>query len=184
VTLDRSVVALLVVLLFATACDNSAAPVLPVGQGSPPASAGPSVAPPPASGSPPQPGTLPNAGLTPGEVFAGVTAAQVCVSGYAGRARNVLLDQYRQVYAAYGIPYPEPAGTYELDHLVPLELGGDNANRNLWPEPAAPVPGFHQKDELENYLHDAVCAGRMQLSDAQAGIAANWLLLYHRYLQP
>jgi hypothetical protein len=129
-------------------------------------------------------GSLPNHGLTPGESFTGVTAQQVCVSGYAGRARNVLREQYLQVYASYGIPYPEPSGTYELDHLVPLELGGDNSNRNLWPESAAPVPGFHQKDQLENYLHDAVCSGRMALADAQAGIASDWIALYRLYLQP
>jgi hypothetical protein len=128
-------------------------------------------------------GSLPNHSLTPGESFAGVTAQQICVSGYAGRARNVVRDQYVQVYASYGLPYPEPSGSYELDHLVPLELGGDNSNRNLWPEAASPVPGFHQKDQLENYLHDAVCAGRMALADAQAGIAADWISFYRRYLQ-
>jgi hypothetical protein len=125
---------------------------------------------------------LPNPALTPGEVFVDVTAAQVCVSGYASSVRNVIHEQYLAVYASYGIPYPEAPGSYELDHLVPLELGGDNADRNLWPEPAAPVPGFHEKDELENYLHDAVCGGRMTLADAQRGIAANWALLYKEYL--
>ncbi|HVC99776.1 MAG TPA: hypothetical protein VNG93_01350 [Candidatus Dormibacteraeota bacterium] len=69
-------------------------------------------------------------------------------------------------------------------HLVPLELGGDNSGRNLWPEPASPSPGFHQKDDLENYLHDAVCGGRMNLPDAQRGIASNWALLYQEYLHP
>jgi len=125
---------------------------------------------------------LPNSALTPGETFADATAVQVCVSGYAGRVRNVLREQYFQLYAAYGLAYPQPSGAYELDHLIPLELGGDNSDRNLWPEPAAPVPGFHQKDELENVLHDQVCTGRLTLADAQHGIAADWLALYHRYL--
>ena len=127
---------------------------------------------------------LPNPALTPGETFAGVTSAQVCVRGYASSVRNVTHEQYLAVYAEYGIPYPEPPGTYELDHLVPLELGGDNSDRNLWPEPAAPAPGFHQKDDLENYLHDAVCAGRLNLVDAQRGIASDWALLYQEYLHP
>ena len=127
---------------------------------------------------------LPNPGLTPGETFPRVTATPVCVSGYAGSVRNVTHDQYVAVYGEYGIPYPEPAGTYELDHLVPLELGGDNSDRNLWPEPASPIPGFHQKDELENYLHDAVCGGRMSLGDAQRGIASNWAFLYQEFLHP
>jgi hypothetical protein len=178
-------VALLLVLLAAFACDTGPAPPNL-------ATASPPVSPPPAATpvasntgtpAPALPGSLPNHRLTPGETFAGVTAQQVCVSGYAGRARNVLPEQYRQVYASYGISYPEPSGTYELDHLVPLELGGDNTNGNLWPEPAAPVPGFHQKDQLENYLHDVVCGGRMALADAQAGIASDWIALYRLYIQ-
>jgi hypothetical protein len=127
-------------------------------------------------------GVLPKTSLTPGEIFADVTAPEICVSGYASRARNVLREQYLQVYAAYGLAYPQPPGTYELDHLIPLELGGDNSDRNLWPEPALPAPGFHQKDELENVLHDQVCAGRLALADAQRGIAADWVALYQRYL--
>jgi hypothetical protein len=180
----RQALVILLVLSTVAACDlvqpaavTAPSPAVAVVVAEPQPSAGPASA-------PLAKGTLPDRNLTPGEVFAGITASAVCVSGYAGRARKVLREQYVQVYAGYGIPYPEPAGTYELDHLVPLELGGDNANRNLWPEASLPVPGFHQKDELENYLHDAVCAGRMQLADAQAAIAGNWLDLYHRYLQP
>ena len=131
---------------------------------------------------PPIAGVLPSSALTPGEVFADATAAQVCVFGSTRRIRNVLREQYLQIYAAYGLAYPQPPGTYQLDHLIPLELGGDNSDRNLWPEPAGPVPGFHQKDELENVLHDEVCTGRLALADAQHGIAADWVALYRRYL--
>jgi hypothetical protein len=133
---------------------------------------------------PPRGAVRPNPRPTPGENFPGITAAEVCVSGYAGSVRGVTRDQYLAVYAGYGIAYPEPAGTYELDHLVPLELGGDNSDRNLWPEPASPVPGFHQKDDLENHLHDAVCSGRMSLGAAQRGIESDWALLYQEYLRP
>jgi len=184
--LPAPAVALLLVLFAAAACDSGqAAPSPPAASpaGSPPPAATPLAA--TASALPPPPsGSLPNRSRTPGETFPEVTAQDVCVAGYAGRARNVLVEQYRQVYASYGIAYPEPSGTYELDHLVPLELGGDNSNRNLWPEPAAPVPGFHQKDQLENYLHDAVCGGRTTLAAAQAGIASDWIALYHQYIQP
>ena len=129
-------------------------------------------------------GVLPDPRLTPGEVFTGVTAEQVCATGYAGSVRNVLREQYLQVYAEYGLSYPQRPGAYELDHLIPLELGGDNTDLNLWPEPAAPAPGFHQKDELENLLHDRVCSGQLALADAQRGIASDWLGLYRQYLQP
>jgi len=132
----------------------------------------------------PVPAALPDPRLTPGETFPGLTAAEVCASGYAGSVRNVTREQYVAVYASYHVPYPEPPGSYELDHLVPLELGGDNSDRNLWPEPAAPAPGFHQKDDLEDLLHDAVCAGRLTLAAAQRGIASTWALLYQEYPHP
>jgi hypothetical protein len=124
---------------------------------------------------------MPDSHLTPGAIFIGVTAAEVCTSGWATRHRNVTLEQYPEVYGEYGIRYPEPYGAYELDHLIPLELGGDNANANLWPEPAWPAPGFHQKDGLENILHDLVCAGSLSLAAAQHDIASNWYAAYVKY---
>ena len=125
---------------------------------------------------------LPNARLTPGATFAGVTAGEVCTSGWATAHRHVTAAQYQEVYGEYGIRYPEPFGAYELDHLIPLELGGDNANANLWPEAASPTPGFHQKDELENALHDLVCGGTLSLAAAQHDIASNWYAAYVRYV--
>jgi hypothetical protein len=125
---------------------------------------------------------MPDAGLTPGETFTGVTTSQVCTPGYASSVRHVTTAQYHEVYAEYHIAYPQPSGTYELDHLIPLELGGDNANANLWPEPANPVPGFHQKDALENTMHGLVCQGRLDLGQAQREIAVNWYAAYRRYV--
>jgi hypothetical protein len=68
-----------------------------------------------------------------------------------------------------------PVSSYEEDHFIPLELGGSPSDpRNLWPEPgASPNP----KDKVEDAAHRAVCDGRMSLSDAQAGMAANWIVL-------
>jgi hypothetical protein len=79
------------------------------------------------------------------------------------------------VFAAYGVPYAQRGG-YELDHLISLELGGDNAQANLWPEPhdRAGFPGSQTKDAAENRLHDLVCSGRLDLAAAQHAIATNW----------
>lgn len=125
---------------------------------------------------------LPNARLTPGEAFPTATVSQICTPGYSSGVRHVEHQQYVEVYAAYGVPYPEPTGTYELDHLIPLELGGDNSDANLWPEAASPAPGFHQKDDLENRMHDLVCAGQLDLHEAQREIASNWYAAYVRYV--
>jgi hypothetical protein len=121
---------------------------------------------------------LPDSACTPGAIFPDVTTTQICKSGYASSVRNVPTSEKDQVYAEYGITH-HSAGQYEVDHLVSLELGGSNDISNLWPEAASPTPGFHQKDQVENYLHDQVCSGAMSLKDAQIKIATNWLAVYN-----
>jgi len=123
-------------------------------------------------------GPLPDHGCTPGSVFANVPASTICVSGYSKTVRNVPVKLKKELYADYDIAYPEPTGTYELDHLVPLELGGDNSAANLFPEAATPTPGFREKDVVENYLHERVCAGDISLAAAQEQIADNWVAVY------
>jgi hypothetical protein len=71
-----------------------------------------------------------------------------------------------------------------VDHLIPLELGGTNDMKNLWPEPDEPLPGSAEKDQLENELHEQVCTGKMTLSDAQHCIASNWINCWERYVVP
>ena len=126
-------------------------------------------------------GRLPDRRCTPGATF-NVGAAQVCVSGYSQRVRNVPESEKRQVYAEYGIR-SHSSGQYEVDHLIPLELGGSNSIRNLWPEAANPHPGFHEKDRLENKLHRLVCTVRsLSLRKAQSLIATNWLAAFNTYV--
>jgi hypothetical protein len=170
-----------------TAANTQSAPAVETSSPTPTATALTSIATPPTAAPIVVPGipagvAMPNVQRTPGESFAGVTAAQVCTTGWAGAHRHVTAAQYHEVYAAYGIRYPEPSGTYELDHLIPLEIGGDNANANLWPEPASPTPGYHQKDELENALHHLVCSGQLALGVAQHSISVNWYAAYRKYV--
>jgi hypothetical protein len=93
--------------------------------------------------------------------------------------RDVPQSVKEQVYAAYGITSRQP-GQYEVDHLVNLSIGGSNDISNLWPEAANPTPGFHQKDQVEVYLQDQVCSGKMDLRTAQIQIASNWLQVYNQ----
>jgi len=124
-------------------------------------------------------GALPDSACTPGAIFTTATPQQICTYGYTRSVRNVPYSEKEQAYTEYGITYHSP-GEYEVDHLIPLELGGSNDIANLWPEAASPKPGFHEKDQVENYLHDQVCSGSMSLHDAQTQIATNWLAVYHR----
>ena len=120
---------------------------------------------------------LPDPDCTPGAIFADATADKICVSGYSKSVRDVPTSEKDQAYAEYGITTHAP-GQYEVDHLISLELGGSNDIANLFPEAAEPRPGFHEKDQVENWLHEQVCKGNMPLTSAQIGIARNWLQFY------
>lgn len=128
-------------------------------------------------------GGLPDHACTPGAIFASTTVETICEPGYTKGVRNVSVSLKKKIYNAYGIAYPPPTGSFEADHLIPLELGGSNSIANLFPEAADPKPGFREKDLVENYLHNEVCAGRMSLPRAQEQIAENWLAAY-RALTP
>jgi hypothetical protein len=121
---------------------------------------------------------LPDSACTPGAIFPNATKEKVCTSGYSSQVRDVPESLKEDVYAEYGITSHQP-GQYEVDHQISLELGGSNDIANLWPEPAEPRPGFHEKDKVENYLHGQVCSGAMSLQEAQNMIAHNWLDVYN-----
>jgi len=122
---------------------------------------------------------LPDSACTPGAIFPDATKEQICQSGYSSQVRNVTDATKNDVYAEYGVTH-HSAGQYEVDHLISLELGGSNDIANLWPEPADPRPGFHEKDKVENYMHEQVCSGAISLQQAQFEIATDWMAIYQR----
>ena len=119
-------------------------------------------------------GKLPDPRCTPGSIDPAVTQADIgstiCKKGWTAKVRPPEAQTERFKYdVAYRTPRSERT---ELDHLVPLELGGSNDATNLWPEsPPAPNP----KDKVEKALNAAVCQGRVKLAAAQLAIAADWL---------
>ncbi|MBX4192566.1 HNH endonuclease [Candidatus Parcubacteria bacterium] len=124
-------------------------------------------------------GPLPDPNCTPGSVFTDLTLERMCTPGYTKEVRNVSTKLKAQIYAAYNIEYPQPTGSYELDHLIPLALGGSNDASNLFPESEEPNPGFKEKDVVEVYLQEEVCAGHVALALAQVQIAKDWLAVYN-----
>lgn len=123
-------------------------------------------------------GALPDVTCTPGIPNPNVTQNNIqqtiCVRGFtktirppASYSNNLKAKQMTE----YG--YTDSIHAHEEDHLISLELGGSPDDpKNLWPEPhASPNP----KDEVENFLHAAVCSGRIALHDAQVRIATNWI---------
>lgn len=130
-------------------------------------------------------GSLPDPVATPGAVNPLVSQSNIgktiCVPGWSKTQRppatytNQL--KLRQLqggrYKAQGAVDPH---LFEEDHLVSIELGGHPREpKNLWPQPWDGEDGAHKKDVLENRLHKLVCSGQMQLADAQACIARDWI---------
>jgi len=129
-----------------------------------------------------QPGDLPDAALTPGDVLTG-DVARICVPGYTKTVRDVPASLKKAVYHEYGILHHAPY-SYEVDHLISLELGGSNSVLNLWPESYSGRLNARVKDRLENELHALVCSGRLDLATAQHAVATDWIAAYQHYLGP
>jgi hypothetical protein len=112
--------------------------------------------------------------LTPGAADPAVTQANVhqtiCTRGYTSTVRNVSTKTKSAVYAEYHVAQSDKR-RYVIDHLVPLEVGGSNDIRNLWPEPRADA---EQKDQTENLLHARVCNGTIDLATAQQTFETEW----------
>ncbi len=121
---------------------------------------------------------FPDHECTPGAIFVSALKDDICVSGYSRSVRNVSPKKRNDVYLAYGIT-THAKGEYEVDHFISLELGGSNDIANLFPEAAEPSPGFHEKDEVENFLHKELCTNQISLSEAQVLISKHWIEVYH-----
>jgi len=131
---------------------------------------------------------LPDHGCTPGavngRVSQGTIRQTICKRGWTRTVRppeSVTEPIKRRLIRAYGYYAGHRLGSYELDHLVPLELGGAPLDlRNLWPERGrTPNP----KDSLERVLNHWVCAGRVSLARARGLIASDWVTAYRRYVR-
>lgn len=58
---------------------------------------------------------------------------------------------------------------YELDHWVPLEVGGcSGCTINLVMVPYSGSYNAHDKAGVENWVHEQVCTGKMSLIEGQA----------------
>ena len=123
----------------------------------------------------------PDKNLTGGSVRTGDRDA---ACGHAGEHRGPMNATRRdEVLRRYGLP----AGThpdYEIDHLIPLCLGGSDDASNLWPQPRRTIEdtwNAEAKDRLERRMCDLVCDGEIDMATAQQAFATDWIAAYQKY---
>jgi hypothetical protein len=123
---------------------------------------------------------LPDPKLTPGLANPALTTDVICRPGFKTRIyRSVPTARKREVFAEYGMRPNEAPCPCEVDHLIPIDLGGANWSPNLWPQSHSTSI---KKDMLEKRLHDEVCAGKIELDTAQHEIAKDWVEAYRKWL--
>lgn len=136
---------------------------------------------------------MPNPLLSPGEIR--TTDSVVICEQHTSEVRKTTSAMKKQVYAEYDV---EPhvgictdvirktkAGTLvkescEVDHIIPLELGGADTVNNLWPQPYNPDSGLgaHAKDRVEDFLHQEVCTKQLGVVEAQREMVVEWEQIY------
>jgi hypothetical protein len=125
---------------------------------------------------------LPDHKLTPGAIRTS-DAKELCAPTFHTRPfRHTSQETKNQVYREYGAQrgVGRCKGGCEVDHLLPLELGGLDDIKNLWPQPpdTPTVPGWQTKDKVENWGKIEVCTGKMDLSYVQKTMIEDWTKLY------
>lgn len=116
-------------------------------------------------------------------VIASTDVAEVCGRNAQGLTYS---QAHRQTTPAMkAAAHRGIASCGEIDHRLPLALGGADDVRNLWCQPGPPEPwNFHVKDRLEVYVWDAVCHKRtMTLAEGQAVfLRADWRVEFCRLI--
>jgi anti-sigma factor RsiW len=122
--------------------------------------------------------SMPDSRLTPGATVL-VSRPAVCSQPGAGN-KEVPTALRRRVFQEYGISKADPRA-YEVDYLVTPALGGADDIHNLWPHSHSAVWNARVKDALEDRLREMVCAGNLDLGEAQQEIATDWISAYKKY---
>jgi hypothetical protein len=111
---------------------------------------------------------------------------RLATCGHAKEHRGLMNAARRdEILTKYGLP-PGTHPEYEIDHLIPLCLGGSDDPSNLWPQmrrSLEPEWNAEAKDRLERRICDMVCAGQLDLATAQQEIAEDWIAAYQKYFE-
>jgi hypothetical protein len=108
----------------------------------------------------------------------------ICVTGYTKTVRpstNYTNGVKRLMLKRAGLSI-EDISLYELDHIIPLALGGHPRDMaNLMLQPWDGLDGAKRKDKLEVKLQCLVCTGQIDLDVARKEIFEDWVGAAHRH---
>ena len=125
---------------------------------------------------------LPNRSLTPG-VTGAAAVGDICSMDHDAVVFPVSDILRNRVFQEYGLRNTS-ADKYEVDFLISPGLGGTDDIRNLWPQPRFNATwNSFVKDQLEDYLHRSVCAGKIDLAIAQKDVSTDWIAAYKKYFR-
>jgi hypothetical protein len=101
---------------------------------------------------------------------------------HRGSLRRALRDE---ILLRYGLA-PGTHPDYEIDHLIPLCLGGSDDPSNLWAQPRRsiePTWNAEAKDRLERFMCEMVCNRQLDLATAQKAFGEDWIAAYRKYYE-
>jgi hypothetical protein len=121
-----------------------------------------------------------NADVTPATL-----GQTICRAGYTKSVRpstGFTNGIKKRLLREQAMDFDADKGAYELDHIIPLALGGhprslQNLTLQLWEGP----DGAKRKDRLELKLQCLVCSGDVPLDKAQDAIWSDWKAAYAVY---
>ncbi|WP_332756603.1 hypothetical protein [Sphingomonas sp. LB2R24] len=127
---------------------------------------------------------------TPGAIDPAVTQdtidATICRPRYARAARPAYAITGPLKRRMMDVQHPgERMADYELDHLIPISIGGASLDaRDLWLQPRQGPANAGDKNVLAYVLWRLVCTHRVPLATAQRDISHDWTKAYQIYATP
>lgn len=127
---------------------------------------------------------------TPGAIDPAITQANIdttiCRPGYARSARPPYAITGPLKRRLMQSQHPaEPMGDYELDHLIPISLGGAPLEMgDLWLQPRRGRANAGDKNVLAYVLWHLVCEHQVSLETAQREISRDWTKAYQTFATP
>lgn len=149
---------------------------------------------------------LPDPNLTPCAADPALTKEVLCKKGFhtktqravSSAAKDQICREYGKIAGCWHKAAKCPGCPHEIDHCLAITDGGaepatkvDSCKTewngqcldNFWPQSYVTLPwSAYRKDALEVRLHKLVCAGKIELDEAQRVLRTDWTAGYIKYI--